>query len=93
LQHYSRELLDRLVIISGCSTLITYAIYTAETGTRTGHPELSYTVAFVAFGLFRYLQSIYVYGQGGEPETVVLRDKWQLANAALWLAFTLGIMF
>lgn len=93
LQHYSRDLLDRLVIISGSSTLITYAIYTAETGTRLQHPELSYTVAFVAFGLFRYLQSIYVYGQGGEPETIILKDKWQLANAALWLVVTLAIMF
>lgn len=93
LQHYSRELLDRFVIITGSSALMTYAIYAAEVAQRIGKVEIIYTVGFVAFGLFRYLQSIYVYKQGGEPETILLRDKWQIANLALWLLVTMGIMF
>lgn len=93
LQHYSRELLDRLIIITGCAALMTYAIYAAEIANKIGRVEMVYTVGFVAFGLFRYLQSIYVYQQGGEPETIILRDRWQLANLALWLATTLWIMF
>jgi 4-hydroxybenzoate polyprenyltransferase len=93
LKHYSRELLDRLVTISGAAALMTYAIYAAELSAETGRVELVYTVGFVAFGLFRYLQSIHVYGQGGEPESVILRDKLQLANLALWLATTMWILF
>jgi 4-hydroxybenzoate polyprenyltransferase len=93
LKHYSRELLDRLVTISGAAALMTYAIYAAELSVETGHVELVYTVGFVAFGLFRYLQSIHVYGQGGEPESVILRDKLQLANLALWLLTTMWILF
>ncbi|MFW0777985.1 MAG: UbiA prenyltransferase family protein [Rickettsiales bacterium] len=93
LQHYNRQLLDRLVNISSGAALITYAIYTAEVAEKTGKVELVYTIAFVAFGLFRYLQAIYVYDQGGEPETVILKDKLQLLNIALWLAVTLWIMF
>jgi decaprenyl-phosphate phosphoribosyltransferase len=89
LQHYNRNLLDRLVTISGCAALITYAIYTAE----SGKPGLVYTVGFVAFGLFRYLQSIYVYNQGGEPETIIFKDRLQLLNLVLWLAVTLWILF
>jgi 4-hydroxybenzoate polyprenyltransferase len=93
LKQYNRELLDKLVMISGGAALITYAIYAAEVAQRIGKVEIIYTVAFVAFGLFRYLQWIYVYGQGGEPETVILRDRWQLINLALWLAVTLWILF
>lgn len=93
LQHYNRALLDRLITISGGGALITYAIYTAEISTRLGAVNMVYTVAFVAFGLFRYLQSIYVYGQGGEPETIILRDRWQLVNLVLWLAVTMWILF
>jgi 4-hydroxybenzoate polyprenyltransferase len=93
LQHYNRELLDRLMTISSGAALITYAIYTAEIARQTDKVELVYTVAFVAFGLFRYMQSIYVYHQGGEPETVIFRDKWQIANIAAWLATTLWILF
>ena len=93
LQHYTRPFLDKLVMLSGGSALITYAIYTAEVGVKRGQMELCYTVAFVAFGLFRYLQSVYVYEQGGEPETVILKDRWQLANGIAWLAAMLALMF
>lgn len=93
LRQYNRNLLDRLVAISGAAALITYAIYTAEVANHTGRVELVYTVAFVAFGLMRYLQSIYVYNQGGEPETIILKDKFQLVNIALWFAVTMWILF
>jgi 4-hydroxybenzoate polyprenyltransferase len=93
LQHYNRNLLDRMLTISGSAALLTYAIYAAEVAERIGRMEMIYTVGFVAFGLFRYLQSIYVYGKGGEPETVLLKDKMQLLNLALWLVTTLAIMF
>jgi len=87
LQQYNRNLLDRLVTICGGSTLITYAIYTAEMSRQFGN-GIVYTVGFVAFGLFRYLQSIYVFNEGGEPENLILKDKWQIANVALWLIMT-----
>lgn len=93
LQHYSREFLDRLVMLSGGAALMSYAIYTTEIARQIGRVEMVYTVGFVAFGLFRYLQFIYVYGQGGEPESVILKDKLQLLNVALWLVITLYIMF
>lgn len=93
LRQYNRPLLDRMIAISACASLIAYAIYTAEIAAATGKVELVYTVAFVAFGLFRYLQSIYVHNQGGEPESVIFKDKLQLANLALWLMVTLLILF
>ncbi len=92
LQQYSRALLDKLVTITGCSALIAYAIYTTEIARQNGQVGVVYTVAFVAFGLFRYLQTIYVFNEGGEPENIVLKDKWQLANFVVWLAVTLWLM-
>lgn len=93
LQQYSRPLLDKLVIISGGAALMAYAIYTTEMSRQIGKVDMVYTVGFVAFGLFRYLQMIYVYDQGGEPESVILKDKWQLVNVVLWLIVTLAILF
>lgn len=92
LQHYSRELLDKLIIICAASALVCYAIYTTEMARQQHSHGLVYTVGFVAFGLFRYLQVIYVYGKGGEPEQVILRDKWQWVNILAWLATTLWII-
>lgn len=92
LQHYSRELLDKLVVICAGSAFVCYAIYTTEVAHKKDDVAIVYTVGFVAFGLFRYLQTIYVYGRGGEPESIILKDKWQLINMALWLATTLMIL-
>ena len=78
--------------ITGGAALITYAIYTTEIARQIGRVEIVYTVAFVAFGLFRYLQTIYVFNEGGEPENIVLRDKFQLVNFVLWLLVTLWFM-
>lgn len=93
LQHYSRELLDRLIVICAASALVCYAIYAAEMARTLNDNTIIYTVAFVAFGLFRYLQSIYVYAQGGEPERVILNDRWQWVNMALWLSVTMLALF
>lgn len=93
LQHYNHALLDRLLMMSGGAALITYAIYAAEISQLQGRTEFVYTVAFVAFGLFRYLQSVYVYNQGGEPEVIIFRDKLQLANIVAWFIVTLWILF
>ena len=92
LQQYNRNLLDRLVAITGGAALITYAIYTTEIARQIGRVEIVYTVAFVAFGLFRYLHTISVVNVGGEPENIVLRDKFQLVNFVLWLLVTLWFM-
>lgn len=92
LQHYNHALLDKLVVICAASALVCYAIYTADIARYTGDVAIVYTVAFVAFGLFRYLQSIYVYGQGGEPESVILHDPWQWVNIALWLMMTMVLL-
>lgn len=89
LKEYSRELLDKLVVICSGGAFVCYAIYAAETAEAMDDIRIIYTVPFVAFGLFRYLQSVYVYAQGGEPESVILQDKWQWVTIALWLGVTL----
>lgn len=92
LREYSRELLDKLVVISGGGALITYAIYAAEADRAHGMLAVTYTTAFVAYGLFRYLQRLYVFREGGEPELVLLKDPLLSGTLALWLLVTLAIL-
>lgn len=92
LRQYNRAFLDRLVAICGSATLMTYAIYTADMSEQLNDINMVYTSAFVCFGLFRYLQSIYVYNEGGEPENVIIRDKLQILNGVLWLMTTIFIV-
>lgn len=92
LQNYSRDLLDRLVTICAAAALLTYAIYAAEMARSSGDLAMVYTVAFVAFGLFRYLQMLLVFKQGGEPEVLLIKDPLMLLNMAGWLATCLWAM-
>lgn len=88
----THALLDRLITISCCATLISYALYTVQTGNSNGNTALAYTIGFVALGLFRYLQILHVEHQGGEPEKQLLSDPLSIVNALLWLATTIAIL-
>ncbi len=92
LDAYNRPLLDKLINVSCGAALMCYAIYAAETAQALGKVELIYTVAFVAFGLFRYLQFIYFDREGGAPELILYQDRWFVLNLALWLLVTLGVL-
>ncbi len=92
LKEYNKPLLDRLIGISCVASLSSYALYTVETARLLGKTELVYTVVFVIFGLFRYLQVLYVYEGGGEPEKALLHDKIFLANGIIWFVITMLIL-
>lgn len=92
LQNYSKELLDRLIGISCACALISYALYTVETARLNDRTELVYTVIFVVYGLFRYLQLVYINKKGGEPEKIIFSDKPFIFNIIAWIVFTLGIL-
>ena len=85
LRGYNLELLNRFITISCTSALLCYTLYTVETGRILGKPSLVYTTVFVVFGLFRYLQRIYLDKEGGEPETIILYDPLFISNGILWL--------
>jgi len=89
---YSKKLLDKLICISCSATLISYALYVIETSRETGKMELTYTVLFVIFGLFRYLQSIYIFKKGEEPESIIYNDPFFILNLISWLLTTLWIL-
>ncbi len=92
LRRYNRALLDRLMSISCGATLLCYSLYTVETARLLNKTELVYTVAFVAFGLFRYLQIVYVDGKSGEPERALFRDRLFFVNGIIWFAVTLWLL-
>lgn len=80
LNGYSFELLDRLISISCGASLMSYALYSVEMG-----KNMIYTLPFVVFGLFRYLQLIYKFDKGGEPGDILTGDLPFLLNITLWL--------
>lgn len=78
---YTPQLLDQLIVIVTSSMVMAYSLYTFQG--ETGNYRLMVTIPFVLYGVFRYLYLIYVQGEGGSPEEVLLRDPHIRASVAL----------
>lgn len=92
LEGYTKPLLDRLIAITCAASLMCYALYTVDLASQSKQTSIVYTIGFVVFGLFRYLQAIYRNHLGGEPESILIRDKLFLSVLVLWLITTLIIV-
>lgn len=90
---YTPALLDQMTAVVTSSTLMSYVLYAFSDQTTRKFPSglMPLTVPFVLFGIFRYLFLIYRRGAGGEPESVLFRDRPLLAAVVLWAASVLVI--
>lgn len=86
LGEYTIVLLDQLIAIVTAGTLLAYILYTYSDQTMHKFPShlMPLTLPFVLYGLFRYLYLIYSRAEGGEPETLLIKDLPLLINIALW---------
>ncbi len=89
----STLLLDQLIAITAGAVVVAYAIYTQwpETVAKFQTHRLYLTLPFVVFGVFRYLDRVYIHDRGGEPESVLLADIPLLADIALFALAVLAI--
>lgn len=74
---YNLPLLDDMLRIVTTATLITYVLYTVDSGTmvRNGENLAPLTVPIVIYGLFRYLYLIHVEEEGSAPDEVLWTDR------------------
>ena len=90
---YDVKLLKDFIIISCVCTIIMYGLFLVDTAERIQNQNLIYTLVFVIFGMFRYLQFLFVYKKGGEPEIIFFHDLPILINTFLWGLSTIWIMY
>ena len=83
---YDERLLDQLISMTAGATVVAYAIYTMSPQTieKFGTAKLGFTVPFVIFGIFRYLDLAYRHDKGDRPEKILLSDAPTLVNLALY---------
>lgn len=87
LEEYDRQLLDHLIAITAAATIVCYAVYTmsAETISKFGTSRLGFSVPFVVFGIFRYMDLVYRHEKGDRPEHILLSDGPILVDLALYV--------
>lgn len=76
LDGYNVKLLDQLISIVSAAVIVCYALYTLwpDTVDKYGTTYLGFTIPFVIFGLFRYLDLVYRHEKGDRPEKILLTD-------------------
>jgi 4-hydroxybenzoate polyprenyltransferase len=95
LSEYSVSFLNQMMAIVTSTTVVAYALYcVSEETIRKFHTKaLILTFPFVLYGILRYLYLVYRKGEGGEPETILLKDKPTIINILLWLMAIVLIIY
>jgi 4-hydroxybenzoate polyprenyltransferase len=95
LAEYSPYLLDQMIGVVTASTVVAYAFYTMspETEAHFGTKQLSYTIPFVIYGIFRYLYLVHQRDGGGNPSELLVTDRPLLLCGALWTVSVIVILY
>jgi 4-hydroxybenzoate polyprenyltransferase len=95
LGEYDALLLDQMIAVVTAATAVAYALYcmSGETVRRFGSEKLLWTAPFVLYGIFRYLYRVYMRGEGGSPEELIVRDGPLLLSTALWIVTAAALIY
>lgn len=95
LDAYSERLLDQLIPMTAATALVVYSIYTLwpDTVAKFGSAHLAFTIPFVVFGIFRYMDLVYRQEQGDRPEHTLLTDVPLMVDVALFGLTAVGVLF
>jgi 4-hydroxybenzoate polyprenyltransferase len=90
LEEYDPILLDKMIGICASATVVCYALYTLSPQTIEMHrtTALIWTVPFVLYGMFRYLQRLHS-GGGEDAAREVFRDPHLILAIGGWLGLVL----
>lgn len=84
LQGYTLQLLDQMITIVSCLTIVTYSLYTFSAENLPSNHSMMLTIPFVIYGIFRYLYLLEIEHCGGEPEELLLTDRPLQVTIALF---------
>jgi len=91
LRDYSVEMLDQMMNIMVAATIIAYTLYTFTFALHL-RPYMMASIPLVIYGVFRYMLLVHRDG-GGDPDTLLLRDRPLQINLLLFLALVMGVIY
>ncbi len=92
LSGYTLESLNVLLIVAACATVAAYGLYSIESETARAHRLLAMSSPFVFYGVCRYLVLVFGENEGGEPESLVLKDVHLLITFFLFTCSVLAAL-
>jgi 4-hydroxybenzoate polyprenyltransferase len=95
LASYSLPMLDSWLTSLGSAAIVCYALYTQAPRTveHFKTSQLIVTLPFVIYGLFRYQHLVVRENLGGEPGSVLLRDKGMILAVLGWALTAAAVIY
>jgi len=93
LGEYSPALLDQITTVLLSATVISYIMYTlaSDTARVVGSSRLTWSTAFVLYGMFRFLYLVHR-REGGSPAETLWSDRPQAVTIALWALYSAWVI-
>ncbi len=88
LKKYNAHLMERYAEISAISSLLFYSLFVI-----TESPQMSITIPFVIYGLFRYWFLVENLNKGESPTDTLLEDWQMLITTVLWLLVCIWALY
>ena len=85
-------MLDEMMNIMISATIIAYTLYTFTVYERQDQIFMMASIPFVVYGVFRYMLLVHRDG-GGDPDTLLLRDRPLKINLLLFLAVVMAVIY
>ncbi|MCK5944764.1 MAG: decaprenyl-phosphate phosphoribosyltransferase [Planctomycetes bacterium] len=94
MSEYTTPFLNMLIGPLAALSILSYALYTVspETVQRHHTDQLTFTVPFVCYGVFRYLFLVYRKSEGGDPAKLLFRDVPLVLSGVLYVGVVLLIL-
>lgn len=97
LSYYTVSLLDKYIFATATLTLIGYLFYTLDENVikQIGNDYLKYSIVFVLYGIFRFIQlsDIDVYDKEGDPTTLIYKDKALQITIFSWMIYVILCLY
>jgi len=93
LRGYTLEMLNQYLVIVLSAILITYMLYTFAPTAGEHNYMMMFTIPFVIYGIFRYMEILQSKDTGAAPEEVLLSDRPLQATIVLWAVAVFIILY
>ncbi len=91
LSYYTVPLLDKFIFASATLTIIGYLFYSIDDQIveLVGNDYLKYSLVFVIYGIFRFIQlsDIDIYEKEGDPTTLIYKDRALQLAILSWMIY------
>ena len=93
LEAYTLNFLDQAILLVSTGVVMAYSLYTFSAENMPDNHLMMITIAFVIYGIFRYLYNLHVLNGEGDPSELLMTDRPMQVTVVLWGLVAMAILY